>query len=41
VSELKQRGIVTQISRETVRQTLKKINYDLGKNKDTVSLKKI
>ena len=41
VNELKQRGIVTQISRETIRQTLKKINYDLGKNRDTVSLKKI
>lgn len=41
VNELQQRSIVTQISRETIRQTLKKINYDLGKNKDTVSLKKI
>ncbi len=41
VNELKKRGIVTQISRETIRQTLKKINYDLGKNKDTASLKKI
>ena len=41
VNELKKRGIVTQISRETIRQTLKKINYDLGKNKGTVSLKKI
>lgn len=41
VNELKQRGVVTQISRETVRQTLKKINCDLGKNKDTVFLKKI
>lgn len=41
VNELKKRGIVTQISRETIRQTLKKINYDLGKNKDIVSLKKI
>lgn len=41
VNELKKRGIVTQITRETVRQTLKKINYDLGKNKGTVFLKKI
>jgi hypothetical protein len=41
VNELKQRGLVTQISRETVRQTLKKTNYDRGKNKDTVSQKKI
>ena len=41
VKEMKNRGFVTQISRETIRQTLKKTNYDLGKNKDTVSLKKI
>jgi transposase len=41
VNELKQRGIVTQISRETVRQTLKKINYDLGRNNVTVFPKKI
>jgi transposase len=41
VNELTRRGVVSHISRETVRQTLKKINYDLGKNKDTVSLKKI
>jgi transposase len=41
VNELTRRGVVSHISRETVRQTLKKINYDLGKNKDTVSLRKI
>lgn len=41
VDELKQRGVVTQISRETIRQTLKKINCDLGKNNVTVSLRKI
>jgi transposase len=41
VSELKKRGIVTQISRETVRQTLKKIGYDLGRNNAIVFLKKI
>lgn len=41
VNELKQRGVVTQISRETVRQTLKKINCDPGKNNVTVSQKKI
>lgn len=37
VNELKQRGIVTQISRETVRQGLKKINCDLGSSNATVS----
>ncbi len=41
VNELKTRGIVTQISRETVRKTLKKINYDLGKNNVSVFQKKI
>ena len=41
VNELKKRGVVTQISRETVRQTLKKINCDLGRNNVTVSPKKI
>lgn len=41
VDELTRRGVVTQISRETVRQTLKKISYDLGKNKDFVFQKKI
>ncbi len=41
VNELKKRSIATQISRETIRQTLKKINYDLGKNQDPVFLKKI
>lgn len=30
--ELKTRGIITEISRETVRRTLKKTNYVLGKN---------
>jgi len=33
-SELKQRSIVTEISRETVRRTLKKTNYVLGKSSD-------
>lgn len=41
VNELKKHGIVTQISRETIRQTLKKTNYDLGKKNVTVLLKKI
>jgi transposase len=41
VNELKARRIVTEISRETVRQTLKKMNYDLGKNSATVFQKKI
>ena len=40
-NELKTRGIVTQISRETVRKTLKKINYDLGKSNVSVFQKKI
>lgn len=40
VDALKTRSIVTEISRETVRQTLKKMNYDLGKNNDTASRKK-
>ena len=35
-SELKKRTIVTEISRETVRRTLKKTNYALGKRKDSV-----
>jgi transposase len=30
-SQLKARQIITEISRETVRRTLKKMNYDLGK----------
>jgi len=30
VHEMKERGIVTEICRETVRKTLKKMNYDLG-----------
>lgn len=41
VNELKVRRIVTEISRETVRKTLKKTNYDPGKNNATVSQKKI
>ncbi len=41
VDELKARKIVTAISRETVRQTLKKMNYDLGRNNATVFPKKI
>lgn len=40
VDALKARSIVTNISRETVRQTLKKMNYDLGRNSVTVSQKK-
>lgn len=35
-SELKKRTIVTEISRETVRRTLKKTTYALGKRKDSV-----
>jgi transposase len=35
--ELKRRTIVTEISRETVRRTLKKTSYALGKKKDSVS----
>ena len=35
-SELKKRRIVTEISRETVRRTLKKTSYVLGKPKDSV-----
>jgi transposase len=35
-TELKKRTIVTEISRETVRRTLKKTNYALGKHKDSV-----
>jgi transposase len=37
-SELKKRTIVTEISRETVRRTLKKTNYALGKPKGFVFL---
>ncbi|ASC69488.1 hypothetical protein XM38_046160 [Halomicronema hongdechloris C2206] len=40
VDALKARSIVTEISRETVRQTLKKMNYDLGKSNDTASQRK-
>ena len=39
--ELKVRGVVTQISRETVRRTLKKTNYVLGKKNVSVSLREI
>jgi transposase len=35
-SKLKKRTIVTEISRETLRRTLKKTNYALGKRKDSV-----
>ena len=35
-SELKRRQIITEISRETVRRTLKKTNYVRGKRKDFV-----
>ena len=37
--ELKTRGIVIEISRETVRRTLKKTNCDLGRSSATVSRK--
>ncbi len=40
VDALKTRGIITEISRETVRQTLKKMNYDLEKSNATASRKK-
>lgn len=40
VDELKRRGIVSQISRETVRQSLKKINYDRGRSNATASPKR-
>lgn len=36
-SQLKQRQIITEISRETVRRILKKINYVPGKPRDSVS----
>ncbi|MBE9100905.1 helix-turn-helix domain-containing protein [Vacuolonema iberomarrocanum] len=41
VNELKQRGIVTEISRETVRQSLKKINYALGTSSGTAFPKRV
>jgi transposase len=41
VTEAKKRGIVTQVCRETVRQTLKKMNYNLGVNNATASPKKM
>jgi len=41
VDELKKRGIVTEISRETVRQALKKTSYDPGKNNVIASPKRI
>ena len=37
VKELTRRGIVTQVCRETVRQVLKKMNYNLGVKNDTAS----
>jgi transposase len=40
-SELKRRKIIAEISRETVRRTLKKTNYVLGKLNDSVSLREI
>jgi len=40
VDALKARSLVTEISRETVRQTLKKMNCDLGKNSVTASQKR-
>lgn len=39
VNELKGRKIVTQISRETVRLSLNRMNYVLGKSKDIASPK--
>ena len=39
--ELKVRGVVTEISRETVRRTLKKTNYVLGKKNVSVSPREI
>ena len=41
VDEMTTRGIVTKISRETVRKALKKTNCDLGKSNATVSRRKI
>ncbi len=40
-SELKKREIITEISRETVRRTLKKTNYVRGRLRDSVFLKEI
>jgi transposase len=40
-SELKKRQIITEISRETVRRTLKKTNYALGRPRDSVFPKEI
>jgi transposase len=40
-SELKRREVIAEISRETVRRTLKKTNYVHGKPNDSVSLKEI
>ena len=37
VDEMKERGIVTEICRETIRKTLKKMNYDLGEKNAIVS----
>ena len=39
--ELTTRGIITEISRETVRRTLKKTNYGLGKNNVSAFLSEI
>ena len=39
--EVKKRMIITEISRETVRRTLKKTNYALGKSNDSVFLREI
>lgn len=41
VNELKVRGIVAEVSRETVRQTLKKTNYAPGRKSASVFQKKI
>ena len=41
VSELKQRGVVAEVCRETVRQTLKKMNFNLGETNVTASPKKM
>jgi transposase len=40
VSELKQRGIVTEVCRETVRQTLKKTSFNLGATNVSASQRK-
>lgn len=36
VDEMKERGIVTEVCQETIRKTLKKMNYDLGEKNGSV-----